>query len=206
MALGMIKDPSALEPLIEAMHHEDRGIRGCAIQALALYHDPRVCEALTDIFMNDRDQGVQFMARAAKETIQCPAGDKQSTKYSIADNYCRLGQRLIDAATPLLENTTGLKDWQANEWQKSQEWQNIVTEIFPKYDVQATQSQREDEDIEMKFAITTLVTEWGDNVFHYRLLSKSDQLMKSTSESAVKDKMARLHQLCPKLTFPDYRR
>jgi HEAT repeat protein len=79
MALGMIKDPSAMAPLIKAMHHENSDIRGCAIQALAFYGDPQVCETLTDIFMTDSDQGVQFMARAAKEAIQCPSGDKQPT-------------------------------------------------------------------------------------------------------------------------------
>jgi hypothetical protein len=205
MALGMIKDPGAMAPLVKAMHHDNSDIRGCAIQALAFYGDPQVCEALTDVFMTDSDQGVQFMARAAREAIQCPSGNKRPTKYSIADNYCRLGQRLIDTATPLLENTTGLKEWQTNEWQKSQEWKDAVTEILPKYDKIAAQSPEGEKDIQMKFAIMTLVTEWGENVVHYRLAPKADQLARATSESDVKDKMARLHQLCPKINFSDYR-
>jgi hypothetical protein len=204
MALGMIKDPSAMAPLIKAMHHDNSGIRGCAIQGLALYGDPQVCETLTDVFMTDSDQGVQFMARAAKDAIKCPSGDKQPTKYSIADNYCRLGQRLIDIATPLLENTAGLQEWQTNEWQKSQNWKSAVADILPKYDKPVAQSPEGEKDIEMKFAIMELVTRWGENVVHYRLAS--DQLMRSTSESDIKDKMAKLYQLCPNLKFPDYTR
>lgn len=205
IALGMIKDPRVLPSLIKAMHNHDSSIRGCAIQAVALYHDPRVCKTLADIFMTDNDQGVQFMARAARDAIPCPSGDKGVAKYSLAGSYCKLGQRLIDAATPLLNNTTGLKEWQSNEWQKSREWKDAVAEILQGYDRPAPRGSDAEKDLKLKFTLTTLITEWGDNVFHHRLIPKTDQLMRATAESAVKDKMARLHLLCPNLKFPDVR-
>lgn len=207
-ALGMIKDPSTFEPLIKAVQHEKSSIRGCAIRALALYGDPCVCEMLSDVFMTDNDRGVQFMARMAREEIKCPRSDKQSAKYSIDDKYCISCQRLIDIATPLLGNTTGLKEWQTREWQKSPEWQNAASEILPKFDKSVSQGADGVKDFQTILAICSLVTEWGENVVAYRLAPESQtmpqKMIKSSKLSAVKDKMEKLYHLCPNLKFPDY--
>lgn len=201
-ALGMIKDPDTMEPLIKAANHEKRSVRGCAVQALALYGDPRACETLTNVFMTDSDKGVRSGARRAKETIGCPSSGKQGSKYAMGDEHCDLIQRLIDISTPLLENTAD-----SREWQKSPEWENITAEILSK-DNELTRTPEEEKDFMMRFSIYSLITDWGKNVAAYRSTPESQTIaqkaMNSTILNTVQDKTEQLNQLCPNLKIPDY--
>jgi len=61
-ALGVIRDPRAVEPLIAALADTDPDVRRKAALALAKIHDQRAVEALLACSMKDENQVVRWAA------------------------------------------------------------------------------------------------------------------------------------------------
>jgi hypothetical protein len=64
LALGLIRDTSAVTPLIQALHDEDSYVRGEAALALGRIKDVRAVESLTWL-LEDEDKYVQMTAACA---------------------------------------------------------------------------------------------------------------------------------------------
>ena len=72
-ALGEIKDPQTVEPLIAALKHEDEGVRAHAARALGYIKDPRAVEPLIAALKDeDEDRIVRAHAAHALGEIKDP--------------------------------------------------------------------------------------------------------------------------------------
>jgi hypothetical protein len=78
MALGLIRDTSAVIPLIQALRDEDSYVRGEASLALGRIKDARAVEHLT-YALNDKDQYVQRAAACALGMLMDRVPTKPST-------------------------------------------------------------------------------------------------------------------------------
>lgn len=67
LALGRIKDPHAIDPLIAALQDKDSAVRGTAAQGLGEIQDGRAWKPL-NAALNDPDSNVREMAAAALKT------------------------------------------------------------------------------------------------------------------------------------------
>jgi hypothetical protein len=185
--------------LIKALKHDKFFVRQCAIQGLALYGDSRACEILTDVFISDPDTIVRNMAMEAIEHLNC----KVSTKHRIDNKHCDFGQSLVDMMSPIISKSKNYKDFQS-----SSELKDIGSEIMTKYDKLSSFSDSEQKVVEKNFAIFLQVVEWAQSAIKLRLSLQNEIASQShrdvTKLMRVKDKKARLHQLCPNLVFPDY--
>jgi len=208
-ALGRTKDPEAFDALVKALHNGESGIRGCAVEGLIFYGDPKVCETLTDVFMADTDENVKGRARRAKEILNCPAVDKNTAKYAIGADYCSSAQQLIDFAWPLINKTEALKEGQTYEWQETPEWNNRISKIFaPFQNAPSEMTPEEEKEFMLRYSISMLAVKWVEHVMAYRLEPENQSLYepvtKSTCLLQAKDTTEQLKQLCPSLKVPNY--
>ena len=70
MALGQIKDPRGVGPLIARLNDEDATVRGYAAEALGDIGDPRAVEPLVAVL--DDDNG--YVREKAKQSLNKIAG------------------------------------------------------------------------------------------------------------------------------------
>ncbi|MEN8211562.1 MAG: HEAT repeat domain-containing protein [Thermodesulfobacteriota bacterium] len=199
MYISTCENDQDFDMLIKALKHDKFFVRQCAIQGLALYGDSRACEILTDVFISDPDTGVRHMAMEAIEHLNC----KVSTKDRIDNKHCDFGQSLVNMMSPIISKAKNYKDFQS-----SSELKEIGSEIMKKYDKLSSFSDNEQKDVEMNFAIFSQVVDWAQSATKLRLSLQneiaSQRHRNVTSLMRVKDKKARLHQLCPNLVIPDY--
>jgi hypothetical protein len=105
--------------------------------------------------------------------------------------------------SPIISKSENYQDFQS-----SSELKDIGSEIMTKYDKLSSFSDNEQKDIEMNFAIFCQVVEWAQSAIKFRLSVQNEIASQRhrdvTNLMRVKDKKARLHQVCPNLVFPDY--
>lgn len=185
--------------LIKELKHDKFFVRKCAIQGLALYGDPRACEILTDVFISDPDTIVRYMAMEAIEHLNC----KEYTKHQTDNKHCDYVQSLVDKISPII-----LKSENSKDLKNSSEINDIGSEVMKNYDNLSSFSDNEQKDVEMKFVFFFQVVEWAHSANNYRLSLQNEIASQRhwdvTKLMRLKDKKARLHQLCPNLVIPDY--
>lgn len=194
-ALGSIKAPSSLPLLIPKLDSEFPNIRRCIIKALRSYNDPRSCQKLYDMWMNDSDQAVEIEAGLAVSLGGCESVIKRSTEYIVADEYCKIAQDFVNKTAEAIS-----KYPRKNEWSKNIDYLIKPNEI--NFDTP-------DEESTMKVAFLMASGDWGESVDHFYGLKDWGSLEENRKHYIIeindyqrKEEGIKLY--CPNIKFPGF--
>ena len=81
LALGIIGDERAVEPLIDALHDDDLEVREWAAWALGMVGDERAVEPLIDALLHDEDPRVRWRVIYALERIRAVVPNTPTSEY-----------------------------------------------------------------------------------------------------------------------------
>lgn len=194
--LGRIKDPSSIEPLIEALEHEHESVRNCTIIALGMIGDHRACKPLIKTYMHGGDPITQYRARRALSMIGC-SFKEHAREYAIEGKLCDMGQELINVIPPLIEKYPHHRDWS-----KSKKWKNATKKILAELNRLDTDDPEASKRL---YVIFFYISDWSDAVTTFHELTSKDNKM---GAAAALDRIDRLKTnfsiLCPDLKVPDH--
>jgi len=199
-ALGKIKDPISVGPLIAALNHESAEVRSCAVIALGMLGDHRACKPLIKAFVRDSDPITQDRARRALKMIGC-SFKEHAQEYSFEDNLCNMGQGMIDFISSNMEKYPDQKSFS-----KSEEWKHFVSEVMSELN---RLNANDPEAGKKLYGLFFLASDWAESVDRLRKLSQSsdknkEKIFLNTAVERIKDKETRLKVICPEMNIPDY--
>ena len=201
-ALGNIKDPVSVEPLIVALSHEKIGVRSCAANALGMIGDHRACKPLFKTFMQDSDSFTQDSARRSFEAIGCSL-EEHSIVNGYEDDICNRGQEIIDFISSNME-----KHPDRESFSNSEEWKHFSSDFMSELNrLNATDPEAG----KKLYGVFILASDWANTIDHLRrLFQRSDKnkekIFFHTAMERLKDKETRLKAICPEMKIPDYTR
>ncbi len=199
-ALGKIKDPVSVAPLIDALNNESEGVRNCSAIALGMLGDQRACKPLIKTFMQDSDPITQDSARRAFDMIGCSF--KENTQvYNTEDNLCKMGQGMIDFISTNMEKYQDQKSFS-----KSEEWNQFASGFMSELN---RLNSTDPEAAKRLYGVFFLAGDWADSVVNLRKLFQSSdknrvKIFLDTAVERIKDKETRLKVICPEMKIPDY--
>jgi hypothetical protein len=192
LALGMIKAPRSLEPLIGALKHTDESIRGCAVIGLIVFGDKKACKALTDLFVSEWQAGDEISQWHALLSIEKL---QCSFEPSQIKQYSLPGT-VCSKAQQLLDVLVPILDKKPlpGEWEAALSGkQEILASIYPQ-----ESADFENPEVRQQILILQNIFVWAEAVVSMR--SKSD----AWEKCKVKLRTAEMGLLCPKIKLPDY--